>query len=294
MTAGDSATLTGAAEPGTTVELWAYSRPSTSYRLVRSTTAAASGLYAFSVTPPTDTRLRSRVDGLDSGSVVVGVRHLVRTSATRTGCGPSASPGPSSRSGPASRVDVLARTGGGLRLLTTARTGADGRWSVDRTFHRPATWDVVARTAADGVNRSGTRRPRARGGALSGWHAARVIVGVGIDVVQVERLERALARTPRLAMRLFTDGERARPAPSRWPRGSPPRRPSPRRSARRAGCAGPTPRWSATRAAGRGCVLHGGVAAEAAAQGITHLAPVAVARRRRGDGGRGGRGAGGA
>jgi holo-[acyl-carrier protein] synthase len=38
-----------------------------------------------------------------------------------------------------------------------------------------------------------------------------VIVGVGIDVVQVERLERALARTPRLGERLFTEAERALP-----------------------------------------------------------------------------------
>jgi holo-[acyl-carrier protein] synthase len=35
------------------------------------------------------------------------------------------------------------------------------------------------------------------------------IVGVGIDVVQVERLERALTRTPRLAGRLFTAQEQA-------------------------------------------------------------------------------------
>ena len=35
-----------------------------------------------------------------------------------------------------------------------------------------------------------------------------MIVGVGIDVVQVVRLERALARTPTLAGRLFTDTER--------------------------------------------------------------------------------------
>lgn len=35
-----------------------------------------------------------------------------------------------------------------------------------------------------------------------------MIVGVGIDVVQVDRLERALARTPSLAARLFTEGER--------------------------------------------------------------------------------------
>ncbi len=32
--------------------------------------------------------------------------------------------------------------------------------------------------------------------------------GVGIDLLEIERLERALARTPRLAERLFTDEER--------------------------------------------------------------------------------------
>ena len=36
-----------------------------------------------------------------------------------------------------------------------------------------------------------------------------MIVGVGVDVVDVERLARALHRTPRLADRLFTDGERS-------------------------------------------------------------------------------------
>jgi holo-[acyl-carrier protein] synthase len=35
------------------------------------------------------------------------------------------------------------------------------------------------------------------------------VSGVGIDLLDVERLERALARRPRLAERLFTDGERA-------------------------------------------------------------------------------------
>ncbi len=33
--------------------------------------------------------------------------------------------------------------------------------------------------------------------------------GVGIDLLEIERLERALARTPRLAERLFTEAERA-------------------------------------------------------------------------------------
>ena len=33
--------------------------------------------------------------------------------------------------------------------------------------------------------------------------------GVGIDLLEVERLERALRRRPRLAERVFTDGERS-------------------------------------------------------------------------------------
>jgi holo-[acyl-carrier protein] synthase len=44
------------------------------------------------------------------------------------------------------------------------------------------------------------------------------MAAIGIDVLEIDRLERALARRPRLAERLFTDGERryaserARPA----------------------------------------------------------------------------------
>jgi holo-[acyl-carrier protein] synthase len=34
-------------------------------------------------------------------------------------------------------------------------------------------------------------------------------VRVGVDLLEIERLERALRRRPRLAERLFTDGERA-------------------------------------------------------------------------------------
>jgi holo-[acyl-carrier protein] synthase len=41
-----------------------------------------------------------------------------------------------------------------------------------------------------------------------------VIIGVGIDVVDVDRFAETLARTPRLAERLFTDGERGLPIAS--------------------------------------------------------------------------------
>jgi holo-[acyl-carrier protein] synthase len=35
------------------------------------------------------------------------------------------------------------------------------------------------------------------------------VPGVGLDLLEIDRLERALARRPGLAQRLFTDGERA-------------------------------------------------------------------------------------
>jgi holo-[acyl-carrier protein] synthase len=38
-----------------------------------------------------------------------------------------------------------------------------------------------------------------------------MIVGVGIDVTEIARLERALARTPSLVGRLFAESERDRP-----------------------------------------------------------------------------------
>jgi holo-[acyl-carrier protein] synthase len=45
------------------------------------------------------------------------------------------------------------------------------------------------------------------------------VAGIGIDLLEIERLERALARRPRLAERVFTDAERAyaaeRPRPGR-------------------------------------------------------------------------------
>lgn len=41
-----------------------------------------------------------------------------------------------------------------------------------------------------------------------------MIVGIGVDVAEVARLERALARTPALAERLFAEGERDRPVAS--------------------------------------------------------------------------------
>ena len=65
-----------------------------------------------------------------------------------------------------------------------------------------------------------------------------MIVGIGSDLCNVERIQRSLDRFgDRFLTRVFTETERKRPPrarspwPARWPSASPPRRPSPRRSA---------------------------------------------------------------
>ncbi|CAA9321979.1 MAG: Holo-[acyl-carrier-protein] synthase [uncultured Frankineae bacterium] len=94
------------------------------------------------------------------------------------------------------------------------------------------------------------------------------IVGVGVDVVQVERLERALARTPSLAGRLFTPGEQAAGRSESLAA----RFAAKEAVAKALGAPGGL-RWQDAEVVsdpnGRPrLVLHGGVAEEAAAQGI--------------------------
>jgi holo-[acyl-carrier protein] synthase len=52
------------------------------------------------------------------------------------------------------------------------------------------------------------------------WQAETVIAGIGVDIVEIARLEDALRRTPELAARLFTPAERAWAAGRRAPAAS--------------------------------------------------------------------------
>jgi len=93
------------------------------------------------------------------------------------------------------------------------------------------------------------------------------IVGVGVDVVDVARFERVLARTPRLADRLFTRDERDRPIASLAARFA-----AKEAVAKALGAPGGL-RWRdaevVTGERGRPRLrVHGGVAEEAQAQGI--------------------------
>jgi holo-[acyl-carrier protein] synthase len=94
------------------------------------------------------------------------------------------------------------------------------------------------------------------------------IVGVGVDVVDVARLQRALTRTPSLADRLFTEGERASGRPEQLAA----RFAAKEAAAKALGAPGGL-RWRdaevVVEAGGRPrLAVHGAVAEEAEAQGI--------------------------
>ena len=94
------------------------------------------------------------------------------------------------------------------------------------------------------------------------------IVGVGVDVVEVARLARALDRTPTLAARLFTDTERTASRPEQLAA----RFAAKEATAKALGAPGGL-RWRdaevVVEESGRPRLrVHGGVAEEASAQGI--------------------------
>jgi holo-[acyl-carrier protein] synthase len=96
-----------------------------------------------------------------------------------------------------------------------------------------------------------------------------VIVGIGVDVVDVRRFARVLERTPRLADRLFTEAERSRDRPEQLAA----RFAAKEAVAKALGAPGGL-RWRdaevVSDSSGRPrLALHGGVAEEAHSQGIS-------------------------
>ena len=80
--------MTVTAPEGTDVELRAYSRPSTTFRQVRSSTVGASGRVAFDVTPGTNTRILAACtgqSGTDSRVRVISVRTALSLTVVRNG-----------------------------------------------------------------------------------------------------------------------------------------------------------------------------------------------------------------
>ncbi|MFN2522964.1 MAG: hypothetical protein ABR614_06605 [Mycobacteriales bacterium] len=153
---GMSAGMSGAADPGQTVELLAYSRPSTTYTVVRTTTATETGAYTFVVSPPTNTRLKVRIAGQESDSVVVAVQSVLSFRTVRT-----ATPRTYTFTGqvlprrPGQLVSVYAQTPSGARLVGRSSVDASGVWTASHRFTVPGSYPLYAATGSDLVNVGG-------------------------------------------------------------------------------------------------------------------------------------------
>ncbi len=153
-------TVTGT--PGRTVRLLAYTRPSTTYAVVRTLVLGPDGTATTSVRPPRNTRLYAADGDAAGASAVLTVASRVDLAVRRDAARVYTFSG---RVSPAraGQLVTVARSGGGA--VTTARTRADGSWQVQRRFLGTAVLDLVARTPADLQNAaglSGVRRTTVR------------------------------------------------------------------------------------------------------------------------------------
>jgi hypothetical protein len=153
--AGMSSSMSGGADPGQTVELLAYSRPSTEYHVVRTTTASDNGAYSFIVAPQTNTRLKVRIGGQESDSIVIGVQPAISLRAVRTAPYTYTFTGQVVPRRPGQLVSVYAQTPSGDRLVGRGSVGADGVWRASHRFTVPGSFPLYATTTGDLTNYAG-------------------------------------------------------------------------------------------------------------------------------------------
>lgn len=162
--AGESGRVTVRGTSGTVVDLWAYTRPSTTYRLVRTGVLAADGTLAFDVRPPANTRLQARHRDCAFGpSVVLNVRTALTLDVERTGPGEYAFSGDSLPARPGGLVVSVYRiTTDGTQVLTAqARASeATGEWRLVRRFSGSGRFGFLVRTGQDLLNAPGSSAVR--------------------------------------------------------------------------------------------------------------------------------------
>lgn len=159
-----AAVATVRAAAGTVVDLLAYTRPSTTYRLVRTGTVTSDGTVRFTLRPPANTRLYAARRGCGrSSDVVLNVATALTLAVERLGPRQYLFSGDSLPARPGGLVVSLYRVDVDGREVLTGQVRADeqdGTWSLLRTFTGSGRFGFVARTGQDLQNapgRSGVR-----------------------------------------------------------------------------------------------------------------------------------------
>lgn len=171
ITATGDARVTVREIPGTEVDLFAYTRPSTTDRLVRTATTGDDGAATFVVRPPANTRLRAaqRVEDCTdpvfgtAPSVVLNVRTALSLFAVRNGRQDYTFSGDSLPAREGGLIVSLYRITEDGRQVLTAQTRADattGEWTIRRVFTGVGRFGFVVRTGQDLRNAPGTSNVR--------------------------------------------------------------------------------------------------------------------------------------
>jgi hypothetical protein len=150
---GQSAIVTVRGKAGTSIQLYALTRPATAYQVVRTATIPASGVYTTAIRPRGNTRLFARSAAGDSGTVAVSVRpamSLVGSASGKTGTFTGTIvPGHGNVA-----VRIFTVKNGAITLVGTTRTAANGHYSFSRTFAATGAVTFIAQTLSDGQNLS--------------------------------------------------------------------------------------------------------------------------------------------
>lgn len=155
ITVGQSAHVSGWARPGANVQLLAYSRPATTYTVVRRGTASSTGAFAFDVRPATNTRLLVSLDGRRSNSTVLLVRPAVTLSASRTATRTYSLVVHASPARTGQWVSVYAQTASGPVRVAQGPVGSTGSWSGSHRFTSSSAYSLYATTGGDITNAAG-------------------------------------------------------------------------------------------------------------------------------------------
>jgi hypothetical protein len=162
-----SAGVTVRTAPGSTVELYAYTRPSTTFQKVRTGTAGADGLARFTVRPPGNTRLYAQQPGcpvdVAAQSRVLNVRTALSLAVERLGTRTYRFHGDSLPARRGGLIVSLYRVTAEGRQVLTAQTRADaqnGEYSLVRRFTGTGRFNFVVRTGQDLQNAPGSSNVR--------------------------------------------------------------------------------------------------------------------------------------
>ncbi|MCU1691914.1 MAG: hypothetical protein JWM64_1005 [Frankiales bacterium] len=164
VTSSGSSRVVVSGRPGAEVELYGYSRPSTTYTLLRpAAELAEDGTTSFDVRPPSNTRLYAQVLGCTTDPVsmsrVLTVATQLSFTATRTGPRRLVFRGaalPVRAGGLVVSLYRVAADGSQVLTAQTRASATDGSFTVDRTFTGGGRFGFVVRTGTDLQNAAGS------------------------------------------------------------------------------------------------------------------------------------------